>query len=415
MNKILKVAMVNTARTHGGAARMAATLTESINESNHNIQAVLYHAEDSTITDNFHGLERPGARPLNALLARVGGSLCVADLGVADEIIRLSRNADVLHLHNLHGYYLNYPKLLATWQERPVIWTWHDMWGATGRCGFSGSCDRWQTGCFNCSDKAIYPAAWLDHASHEFRQRKNLFLKLSNLWIASPSDWLRDIAVASGFNPARIKTIPNPVDANKFRLIPKHAARQSLGLPENKFTALFVASDCGDSRKGYRDFAAAVADNENHAIAVGKQPQPASESIHHIGAIQDQKLINLYYAAADVMVIPSYSDNYPNTVIESMMSGTPVIGYAEGGIPSQLNVPFSKLVDKGDIKGLRNAIIEQRHSGGKTIAMSKTISTIAYQRWAPATAMSAYTDLYLEAMKNAAIPGRSSPDTNHLQ
>lgn len=391
--------MVNTARTRGGAARMAATLTDAINQSASNIQSVLYHAEDTDIGDGFHGLKKTGARQLNALLARVGGSLCVADLGVADDIIELSRDADILHLHNLHGYYLNYPKLLAAWRDRPIVWTWHDMWGATGRCGFSGTCDRWQTGCSSCPHKTIYPASWIDFASSEFRERKTIFGSHKNLWIVSPSDWLRSIAINSGFNHERIRTIPNPVDARKFSFVPKYSARQALNLPAKTFIALFVASDCGDLRKGYKDFDAAIAKTDIYALAVGNPPKPVSEYVHYVNAIKDQRLINLYYAAADVMVIPSYSDNYPNTVIESMMSGTPVIGYDEGGIPSQLDVPFCKLVRKGDIAGLRDAIAEQQRSCEKTDSMSETISAIANQRWAPSTAMNAYSDLYREALQ----------------
>lgn len=393
--------MVNTARTRGGAARMAATLADAMNSSDENIRAVLYHADDVFLDNGFHGLQKQASRSINSLLARLGGSLCITDLGFADDVIQLSAQADILHLHNLHGYYLNYPKLLTAWRNRPIVWTWHDMWGATGRCGFSGTCERWKSGCMTCSDKSLYPASWFDFAASEFREKKILFSSLKNLWIVSPSEWLSDIAANSGFDRSRIKTIPNPVDTRKFKFIKKDVARKQLGLPADKFTALFVASDCGDPRKGYRDFSAAISASTTYAIAVGKPPSSASEMINHVGILVDQSQINLYYAAADVMVIPSYSDNYPNTVIESMMSGTPVIGYAEGGIPSQLDAPFCQLVTKGDISGLRNAIIEQSRTYQKTSEMAEKLSSLACERWAPDSARDLYVKLYREALSHS--------------
>jgi glycosyltransferase involved in cell wall biosynthesis len=389
----MKIAMINTERTRGGAARMAATLAKSLNETGE-VRATLFHCEDRQQDAAFTGLRRPGSRQLNAFLARLGGSLCVLDMGVADEIKRRADDADILHLHNLHGYYLDYRKLLNHWGDRPVVWTWHDMWGATGRCGFSDSCEQWQSGCARCPHKEIYPRAWIDVSSHEFSAKSDLLLKRPNIRIVTPSHWLKGIAIKRGYDPSRIAVIANPVDTGKFRPVDRNEARNHLQLKEHEFIALFVASDCGDPRKGYADFAEATRRAGVKALAIGSPPPTAEPHVSHIGRIQDQAELNLYYAAADVMLIPTYSDNYPNTVIEAMASGTPVIGYATGGVPSQIDNDYCALVPTGNVDALTEALTTSAGCGRKASPAAEFLADMARQRWDPRIVTSQYIEQY---------------------
>jgi putative colanic acid biosynthesis glycosyltransferase len=392
---ILKVALVNTALTRGGAARMAANLTQKLCEKG--IEATLYHSENRNYTPPFRGLKKNGSRQTNALLARLGGSLWVEDFGLAEDLIKLTASADVLHIHNLHGYYLNYRKLLKTWRNRPIVWTWHDMWGATGRCGSSHECTLWKSGCSYCPNKNLYPSAWIDNAASEFQKRQEIFFELNNLWIVSPSDWMAQIIEIRGFPPERIKVIPNPINAN-FQFIDQSEARRLLSLPSEDFIALFIASDCGDSGKGYQDFAQALMKTNAMGIAIGKPPPHKYSKIFHTGSIGDPVLLNKYYAAADVMIIPSYADNYPTTVIESLICGTPVIGYAVGGIPSQLSLPYCQIVNRGNIDDLFKALQLQMDVNKKNAQMSWAIASEASDRWSSTTITEPYINLYRSAL-----------------
>lgn len=395
----IDVAMVNTERTRGGAARVAALLTSGINRYADGVKSVLYHCEDRVRSEGYRGLRRPLSRPLNAALARLGGAYCVLDMGVSRQIIAAAADADVLHVHNLHGYYLDFDRLLRAWRDRPIVWTWHDMWGASGRCGANYSCDRWRMGCPGCPELDRYPAAFLDWAATEFRRKSELYKALRNLWIVSPSDWLAKVAVDRGFSRDQVHVIENPVDTDCFRCIEKSDARAALGLVGNKFTVLFMASDCGDPRKGFRDFSEATQGEPWQVIAVGRPPPSAAEHVVHSGPVADPDSINLYYAAADVMVIPSYAENYPNSVIESLASGTPVVGYREGGIPSQLTNPYSAVVEKGDTAALAKELRKRYGAGGKTPAMALELSTQAAARWSVRQVVDRYTSLYRQALR----------------
>jgi len=389
----MKVAMVNTALNKGGAARMARTL--ALAEKALGIDVTLYHAQDATVEAPYYGLQRPLSRPLNVLLGRLGGANWTMDCGLAAELVERTRDADVLHVHNLHGYYLDYRRLLLAWADRPVVWTWHDMWGATGRCGFAFECEGWKAGCKSCPHTEYYPAAWLDRARYEYRAKENVFGQIRRLWIVTPSDWLRDIAVERGFRAERVKIVPNPVDLDKFQALDKQSARQKLGLVADGVYLLFVAADCSDPRKGYEDFAEIVASGKSwQGLVVGAPPQKRHAGIVYAGQVHEAESLSLYYSAADLFVIPSYADNYPNTVVEALACGTAVAGYSTGGIPSQVQYPAEWLVPTGDTDGLYRTV--RARLGAATAAPGSMGSLRGYarRRWAPQVVAREYAELY---------------------
>lgn len=392
----LNVAMVNTELTRGGAARIAANLTSLINKSDSDCEAILYHCENSIKRDNVVGLKRFFSRQLNAGLMRLGGSFLTADMGVAKEVSRYSRDANILHIHNLHGYYLEIEKLLYSWRERPIIWTWHDMWGATGRCAFSLECEKWKSGCDVCPNKNYYPAAWNDRAKNEYQKKTCIYRKLDNLTIVSPSEWLANIALERGFAREQVKVIPNPIDTSRFDLIDKKEARAKLGLPGDSFICLFIASECDDVRKGYADFCEVCHGKDLFPIAVGTKPKQPNDNVLHLGRIKIDLDLNMYYSASDVMIIPTYADNYPTTIIESLVCGTPVIGYDEGGVGSQLEgMPNSKIVKKGNKQELRRAILDLKEIGSVD---NRAISEMAKNRWSQDAIVDKYVQLYFRSL-----------------
>ena len=391
----LRVTMVNTALRRGGAARMAAALNAALNERE-DVRSRLFHCEDDRRESTVIGLRRPGSRPLNALLARLGGAFSVWDMGVARELEKETRDDDLLHLHNAHGYYLDFERLLHAWRHRPVVWTWHDMWGATGRCGFNLGCERWRMGCVRCPSPELYPAAWLDRAAGEYRRKTRLYREMERLAVVCPSDWLAEIAVARGFPERRVHVIPNPVDTDRFRCLDKREARRALGIPAEGFVPLFVAADCADPRKGHEDFVACCRGRDWYPLAVGAAPARHAAGVHYLGRISDRERLNQCYAAADVMVIPTYADNYPNTVIESLVSGTPVFGYDEGGVPSQLDLPGCAVVPKGDWEALQARLDAFAEEGGKTSRLAASLAEAGRVRWASERVAARYLALYRE-------------------
>ena len=390
----MQIIMLNTEAERGGAARAASGLAAAMRSLSGNISVRLYHCGKASGDETTISLRRPGARVINIIISRLVGSSRSVDFGVSGDFVDFSESADIVHLHNLHGYYLRYPELLKRLATRPVVWTWHDMWGATGRCAFSFNCEEWRVGCDPCAYLQYYPSAWIDRAANEYKLKRRLFSEFRRLVVVTPCEWLRDIAIASGFSEDNVVVVPNPIDISAYEVVDRLAARKRLGIKGDKFIALFVANDCGDPRKGYDDFAAAVKAAGVSAIAVGRRPKHQAPDVQHVGVVKCSKRLSLYYSAADILVLTSKADNYPNTVIESMACGTPVIGYGVGGIPSMIPEFCGEVIRPNDVAMLVQTLQSHNRMGGKSAAVSSKLRTYAENTWRPEIVARQYLKIY---------------------
>lgn len=385
--------MVNTEKDRGGAARMAATLVDSINHGHADISAVLAHCGDAEKNDHFKGYKRNLIYYLNVLQTRLLGSHRIYDFGISSRFYELAKQADVIHLHNLHGYYLDFVKFVDSIRDKPIVWTWHDMWGATGRCGFSMDCELWLHGCPKCPHLDYYPKVWVDNAGSEFKAKRELFLNLPNLSIVSPSEWLRDIAVQAGFDNDKAYAMPNPVDLTRYKPVEQKAARDYFSLPDQHLL-LFVAHDCSDERKRYKDFEKVCELSGVKGVVVGVPPAVKHPDMVYLGKLKSSEELAKAYSAADAFVITSQSDNYPNTVIESMACGTPVFGYAIGGIPSQMPEVWDGLVAYKDIQKLSEKIKNYLGDSSRYKNVSELVIEHSNKNWDPRVVSANYIDLY---------------------
>lgn len=373
---------------------MAATLAQAVNESGDPVRCRLFHCENGRSQDACVGLGRPWLKPTNAVLARLFGVTVTCDFGVTTKLLRHVQDAQVVHIHNLHGYYVNFQRLLGGLQDRPTIWTWHDMWGATGRCAFSHSCEGWRSACSSCPHLEYYPAAWIDHAGREYQAKEDAYRRLEHLYVVTPSEWLRQVAIDRGFHRSRVSVIPNPVALDVYVPQDKHDARRRLGLDCDKSCILFVAADCSDGRKGYDDFAKLVSSLDVIGLAVGREPRRPAQHVRHVGPILDPARLATYYAAADALAITSKADNYPNTAIEAMACGTPVMSYAIGGVASQMPPFWDGTVVAGDIQGMARKTGIFLAAGGKDRAIVSTLRAYAAKTWAPHEVAQQYISAY---------------------
>jgi len=370
---------------------MAKTLSDALGAEG--VEVDFFHAQNRELTSTGIGLRRPMSREINAFLARLGGSTWVVDFGLADALIERAATSDVLHVHNLHGYYLNFRRLFEGLRNLPVVWTWHDMWGATGRCGFSFDCERWQIGCGSCPNKSSYPGAWLDNSSREYSKKSQLYEQLSNLHVVCPSRWLCDIALQRGFAKDRVHCVPNPIDTDTYRPSGKKEARKQLGLNLEETYLLFVAADVRDPRKGFTDFSRLVETDGWKGLVVGKPPTDQGNDMVYMGSIRDANQMALCYSAADAFVITSKADNFPNTVLEAYSCGTPVFGYAVGGVANQMLGPCEAfLAGSGDV--LRLTELLRAYLAGVDASRAASIREAATARWSPAAVARQYIDIY---------------------
>lgn len=261
---------------------------------------------------------------------------------------------DIIHLHCIHGYYINM-ELLFNYIKKDnikVVWTQHDCWAFTGHCAYFDvvGCDKWKTGCHNCEQSNTYPASKvLDNSKYNWQRKKELFSGL-DMTIVAPCNWLADLMRKSFLGNYPIEVIYNGIDTTVFKPT-ESDFKKKYGI-ENKKIILGVAGEWTE-RKGLKDFVALdqlIDHYKYQIILVGvnrNQQRSLPNTIILIGRTENvQELVEIY-SSAYVYFNPTYEDNFPTTNLEALACGVPAITYNTGGSPEAVNKCC--VIEKGDV------------------------------------------------------------------
>jgi len=364
----MKILVVNTEFNRGGAAQIARTLFQSLNKNSEFEGYFAYgrgeKAEDER-TIKFAYLPEVY---LQGLLTR-----CLGWQGYGSwfstkrlEKIIIKERFDLIHLHNFHGYYLNLS--FVNFLEKlniPIVWTLHDGWPITGRCAYWFDCEKWKDGCEKCSNLNRYPKTFIDSSAFMWKKKKEYFNSEWNPIIVCPSQWLADRVKESFLSEYQVKVIPNAIDTETFKPKDKDFVRKKYGISIEKRVVLSIAADLQDERKGVKYFLKSLKHikSENLMIIIlGKKLNFESNieinniEIKQLGYIKDRDKISEVYNIADIFCISSLDDNFPNTVLEALSCGIPVVGFAIGGIPEQVTEDCGVMVKPKDTKALGGAL-----------------------------------------------------------
>lgn len=272
---------------------------------------------------------------------------------------------DIIHLHNLHGYYINIDLLFSCLKQlnKPVVWTLHDVWPFTGHSAYCDAvgCSKWKNGCENCPQMKVYPKSYVDRSKRNWERKRNIFCGVTNLTIVTPSKWLAELVEDSFLNEYPVKVINNGIDTGKFHKVSTHL-RSDLRLQRKKIL-LSVATVWNDL-KGLSDFER-LADllSENYKIILvggmtNSQEKELPESILHIRRTQDVNEMVELYNTADIYLNLTYCDTYPTVNLEAASCGTPVITYAVGGSTESAEMFGGISVRRGDVEAVAHAVRE---------------------------------------------------------
>jgi glycosyltransferase involved in cell wall biosynthesis len=263
------------------------------------------------------------------------------------------KKTDIIHLHWINFGFLSLNSIKKIAQtSKPIVWTLHDMWAFTGGCHHSGTCENYQKSCGNCVQFLKNPSSH-DLSNQIWKEKMDVFSK-ANLTIVTCSEWLGNRAKKSSlFDNIRVETIPNPIDIDVFRPIDKNIAFKKNQLNADLKYILFAAMRVDALGKGFSYFSAALTDlfykildnGQNQtdieiiifgqALASDFETLPFKVNI--LGKLTDTNDIVNVYNVASVFVIPSLEENLPNTIMESLACGTPVVGFDVGGIPEMID------------------------------------------------------------------------------
>lgn len=336
----MKILTINTRYIGGGgAASIANLLHNSINKSDKMSSVFIYGRGESNDVNSIK-ITPEYESYISAAYMRIFGKELNRDLSI--NIKREIDRCDIVHLHNLHGYYVNYEKLIdyIVLKDKRVVWTLHDTWAFTGRCAFTFGCEKWKIGCGNCPRKDIYPSTNRDLSDKLWVKKNKLLNKLNKekTILITPSIWLKNLVKQSFFSDYKVEVINNGVEESNILEIKKSEIRKELKLPTDKNIILFVAADPNDKRKGMKyilDILNKV-DENTIFVSMGKKIDIESNKLIQLGYKSSREEIYKIYRSSDLFVIPSLDDNFPTTVIEAFTNGIPVVGFNTGGIKEQI-------------------------------------------------------------------------------
>ena len=312
---------------------------------------------------------------------------------------------DVLHLHTLQDL-VDFGAFFATVPQRsPVIRTLHDMTFFTGGCHYAWSCDKYVDRCGACPQ--LHSTRERD-LSRQVWERKRTALGLvpeGRFHVVGPSQWVAGAARRSTLlRDFPITVIPYGLDTDVFRPRAQGFAREVLGVAPDASVVLFVAEPITRTEKGFALLVEALhkLDRPNLlllSVGSGKPPVEVRIPHVHVGHVGDARLLSMYYSAADVFVIPSLQEAFGQTALEATACGTPVIGFATGGIPDIVRPGTTgSLVPVNDVVGLRAAIESLLSDASLRERMSVECRRLAVQEFALDVQARRYIELYEQVL-----------------
>ena len=417
----MRILIVNTSEMTGGAALAANRLKDALNNNGEKAKMLVRDKQSDDIT--VVGLPQSLRKQWNFLWERwtvfwrlhfLRKNLFQIDIAnIGTDITRLPefKEADIIHLHWVNQGMLslnNIRKILDS--GKPVVWTMHDLWPASAICHVSLGCQNFKTQCRRCkylpghgSDNDLSVRVW---------QRKKAMLKGRHVWFVACSKWLAGEARQSGLLKGQsITHIPNTLDTRVFCKKDKGEARERLGLPAEGRLLLFVSQRVDNENKGMSYLIEAC--QQLHAqypemarntgiVVLGGHAEDLEEQlpwpVYALGYVSDTHRIVDAYNATDVFVLPSLSENLPNTIMEAMACGVPSIGFNVGGIPEEIdhrqNGYVAKYRDADDLAaGIRWVLDDADHDALSRQAVRKVLTSYSQQSVALR-----YTEVYYEAM-----------------
>lgn len=359
----MKILMINSVCGIKSTGRICTDLAEVL-ESHGNVCKIAYGRDFVPEKYEKYAVRIGGDLDvkMHALRTRLFDTTGLGSLRATKKFINWVKeyNPDVIHLHNLHGYYINIKLLFEYLKEsgKKVIWTLHDCWAFTGHCSHfvTANCEKWKTGCHNCPKTRDYPASITDRSDKNYQMKKALFSGLSDLTIVTPSRWLADLVKESFLSEYKVEVINNGIDVGVFKPT-KSDFRERFSLVDKKIV-LGVAS-VWEKNKGLEDFVklSELLSEEYKIVLVGltdRQKMALPEKILGITRTNNVRELVEIYSAADVFVNPTYADTYPTVNLEAQACGTPVISYNTCG--SVESVHESCVVEQGNVIRLAELI-----------------------------------------------------------
>jgi putative colanic acid biosynthesis glycosyltransferase len=401
----MKIAQVDVNYNFSSTGKIVADLITGLGDLGHSTVTCFGRGPDFK-NDNVHRISSRAEVLLHALGTRftglTGGFSPLATRRLIGHLEHFM--PDVVHLHDLHGYYINIRPLIEYLKAKriPTVWTFHSEFMYTGKCGHAFDCEKWKTECNNCPDLKGYPKSWLfDFTTRMFREKQSLFADFEQLHLVAPSEWLANRMRQSIVRDKPIFVIHNGLDIATFCRRDTKGLRSSLRLT-NEYVVLSVGSDLLSELKGGRWVLELAKRNPNTGmvfvmVGVEQAPKQIPDNVRIIPRIFDQNLLAEYYSLANVLLLTSTKETFSMVSAESLACGTPVIGF-DSGAPKEVALPgFGEFVPYADLDALESLLFRVK-TGEIALMPSTECAQFARERYSKDAMVKAYESIYRKLM-----------------
>lgn len=394
----MRIAAINIS-DYGSTGKIMLGIAEEARRKGHEVRTFSrkwFHAKEKEGHRLFGlSLDHAAHHAFGYITGDEGSGSVISTFMLIDELKKF--DPEVLHLHNLHGWYLCMPLLFDYIKNNGIktVWTLHDCWAFTGHCPYFDyvGCDKWMTECGRCPQYKAYPSSAFDNSRKMYHRKKKWFTGVNDLTIVCPSNWLASLVEKSFLKDYVVKVIHNGIDTSTFSYS-KSDFRKKHNIGDREKIILGVAFDW-EKRKGMDVFSEleSILGDGYRIVLVGTDGTELgilSDRTICIPRTSDQIELAEIYSAADVFVNPSREDNYPTVNMEAIACGTPAVVFDTGGSSESILKGCGAVVQKGDISGLAAAI--------KTMAAEEERMTVCTEA-AKEFDISAMTDSYLKLLE----------------
>ena len=360
----MKLLLINSVCGTGSTGRICIDIAREYEQNGYEVKIAYGRNEASVPADARKNAVRIGTDLdvyAHVLYTRITDKHGLASRHATRAFIRWAEkyDPDILWLHNIHGYYINYEILFDWIRQRPqmqVKWTLHDCWAFTGHCPhyIYVGCDRWKEECNHCPRLHGYPSSYLlDNSRDNYSRKRACFTGLTNLTIITPSRWLVGELQKSFLHEYPVEVSYNKINTDIFKPTQSDFRERYNISPEAKL--ILAVSGVWNETKGLSDILELDhrLPDDNRLAIVGLTPKqiaringtnPDIICIEHTDSAEELAGI---YTAADVFINPTYEDNYPTVNLEAEACGTPVITYDTGGCAETIHLPSSRAIPQG--------------------------------------------------------------------
>ncbi|TVT58073.1 MAG: glycosyltransferase [Sedimenticola thiotaurini] len=404
----MKVALVDVNYGSSSTGKIVADLVTGLTQRGH--QAIAFYGRDSGIGDTGGAVKISSSVEVlfHAFATRVSGLTDGFSHFSTRRLIRQLElfEPDVVHLHDIHGYFVDIPDLCTYLKSKRIatVWTFHCEFMYTGRCGYAMECEEWRSGCKQCPDLSRYPKTlFFDFAGWMYQRKRNLFADFRRLQLVAPSEWLASRMRQSMIRDKPISVVLNGLNTRIFRPHDVGGLRTEMGL-EGKYCVLSVGADLLSERKGGRwvvELAKRFERDELVFLMVGVDSLPSSmpENVIMLPRIEDQTKLAELYSLGSVLLLPSEKETFSMVSAEALACGLPVVGFDSGAPREVAPENFGSFVPYGDLDALE-ALLRTVCSGTDGLKSAAECVKFAESRYSQKAMVMAYEAIYQRVIES---------------